>query len=124
MPSGWERSLVLAVGHPAGWLADQVPPLANAANKLSDVFKSNEDLSSGGAGSFADRSQPAAAGGVPPVTPDAFDPRSLGEKPAKRPLKTVLVHRRLHGAAARRPARARPRAEGHQGRPRRPTSAR
>jgi hypothetical protein len=91
MPSGWERSLVLAVGNPAGWLADQVPPLANAANKLSDVFKSNEDLSSGGAGSFADRSQPAAAGGVPPVTPDAFDPRSLGEKPAKRPLKTVLV---------------------------------
>jgi len=92
MPSGWERSLVLAVGNPAGWLADQVPPLANAANKLSDVFKSNDDLSSGGAGSFGDRSRPAAAGGgVQPVTPDAFDPRSLGEKPTKRPLQTVLI---------------------------------
>jgi hypothetical protein len=91
MPSGWERSLVLAVGNPAGWLADQVPPLANAANKLSDAFKSDENLSSGGAGSFADRSQPAAAGGVPPVTRDAFDPRSLGQQPARRALKTVLV---------------------------------
>jgi hypothetical protein len=91
MPSGWERSLVLAVGNPAGWLSDQVPALANAANKLSEAFKSDQNLSSGGAGSFADRSQPAAAGGVQPVTPDAFDPRSLGEKPAKRALKTVLV---------------------------------
>jgi hypothetical protein len=91
MPSGWERSLVLAVGNPAGWLADQVPPLANAASKLSNVFKSDQNLSGGGAGSFSDRSQPAAAGGVQPVTPDAFDPRSLGQTPAKRPLKTVLV---------------------------------
>ena len=92
MPSGWERSLVLAVGNPAGWLSDQVPMLANAANKLSDVFKSEPDLSSGGAGSFADRSAPANAGGVPPVTRDAFDPRALGQKPpAPRPLKTVLV---------------------------------
>ena len=39
MPSGWERSLVLAVGNPAGWLADQVPPLANAANKLSSIVR-------------------------------------------------------------------------------------
>jgi lysophospholipase L1-like esterase len=92
MPSGWERSLVLAVGHPAGWLSDQVPMLANAANKLSDVFKDDEDLSGGGAGSFSDRSAPANAGGVPPVTRDAFDPRALGQKPpAPRPLKTVLV---------------------------------
>jgi uncharacterized protein len=91
MPSGWERSLVLAVGNPAGWLADQVPPLANAANKLGKVFKSDQDLSGSGAGSFSDRSAPANAGGVPPVTRDAFDPRSLGQKPpAPRPLKTVL----------------------------------
>ena len=50
MPSGWERSIVLAVGNPAGWLADQVPPLANAASKLSNVFKSDENLTGGGAG--------------------------------------------------------------------------
>jgi lysophospholipase L1-like esterase len=92
MPSGWERSLVLAVGNPAGWLTDQVPPLANAANKLGKVFKSDQDLSGSGAGSFSDRSVPANAGGVPPVTRDAFDPRSLGQKPpAPRPLKTVLI---------------------------------
>jgi len=46
MPSGWERSLVLAVGNPAGWLTDQVPALANAANKLSEAFKSDDNLSS------------------------------------------------------------------------------
>jgi lysophospholipase L1-like esterase len=92
MPSGWERSLVLAVGHPAGWLADRLPPLANAANSLGNALKSDDDLSGGGAGSFADRGTPAAAGGVPPVTPDAFDPRALGAKPPPpRPLKTVLV---------------------------------
>jgi len=92
MPAGWERSLVLAVGHPAGWLADRLPPLANAANSLSKAFKSDDDLSGGGAGSFADRGTPASAGGVPPVTPDAFDPRALGQKPPPpQPLKTVLV---------------------------------
>src|SRR5207247_2825859 len=81
LPSGWERSLVLAVGNPAGWLADRLPPLANAANSLSKAFKSNDDLSGGGAGSFSDRGTTATAGGVAPVTPDAFDPRALGEKP-------------------------------------------
>jgi lysophospholipase L1-like esterase len=92
MPSGWERSLVLAVGNPAGWLADRLPPLANAANSLSKAFKSGDDLSGGGAGSFSDTGTRAAAGGVPPVTPDAFDPRALGEKPPpRRPLKAVLV---------------------------------
>jgi hypothetical protein len=92
MPSGWERSLVLAVGNPAAWHADQLPPLANAANSLGKALKSGDDLSGGGAGSFSDRGTPAAAGGVPPVTPDAFDPRALGEKPPPpRPLRTVLV---------------------------------
>jgi lysophospholipase L1-like esterase len=92
MPSGWERSLVLAVGNPAGWLADQIPPLADAANSLSKAFKSGDNLSGGGAGSFSDTGTRAAAGGVPPVTPDAFDPRTLGEKPPpRRPLKAVLV---------------------------------
>ena len=92
MPSGWERSLVLAVGNPAGWLADRIPPLADAANSLGKAFKSGDDLSGGGAGSFSDRGTTATAGGVAPVTPDAFDPRALGEKPPPpRPLRTVLV---------------------------------
>jgi hypothetical protein len=92
MPAGWERSLVLAVGHPAGWIADQIPVLADAANQLGKAFKGSNDLGSGGAGSFADANARAAAGGVQPVTPDAFDPRALGEKPPPpKPLKTVLV---------------------------------
>jgi uncharacterized protein len=92
MPSGWERSLVLAVGNPAGWLADRIPPLADAANSLSKALKPGEDLSGGGAGSFSDSGTRATSGGVPPVTPDAFDPRALGQKPPPpKPLKTVLV---------------------------------
>lgn len=91
MPAGWERSLVLAVGNPAGWLADRLP-LADAANTLSKALKPGDNLTGGGAGSFADTATRAAAGGVPPVTPDAFDPRTLGQKPPPpRPLKTVLV---------------------------------
>jgi lysophospholipase L1-like esterase len=92
MPAGWERSLVLAVGHPAGWITDQIPVLADAANQLGKVFKGSNDLAGGGAGSFSDSGARAAAGGVQPVTPDAFDPRTLGEKPPPpRPLKTLLV---------------------------------
>jgi lysophospholipase L1-like esterase len=92
MSAGWERTFVLAVGNPAGWLADRLP-LADAANALSKALKPGDNLSGGGAGSFADAgSRAAGAGGVAPVTPDAFDPRSLGEKPPPpRPLKTVLV---------------------------------
>jgi lysophospholipase L1-like esterase len=92
MRAGWERTLVLAVGNPAGWLADRLP-LADAASALSKALKPGDDLSGGGAGSFADAgTRAAAAGGVPPVTPDAFDPRALGEKPPPpQPLKTVLV---------------------------------
>jgi lysophospholipase L1-like esterase len=92
MPAGWERSLVLAVGHPAGWITDQIPVLADAANQLGKVFKGSNDLAGGGAGSFSDSGARAAAGGVQPVTPDAFDPHTLGEKPPPpRPLKTLLV---------------------------------
>jgi lysophospholipase L1-like esterase len=92
MPAGWERSLVLAVGNPAGWITDQIPVLANAANQLGKAFKGSNDLSGGGAGSFSDANARAAAGGVQPVTPDAFDPRALGEKPPPpKPLKSVLV---------------------------------
>jgi lysophospholipase L1-like esterase len=92
MKAGWERTLVLAVGNPAGWLADRLP-LADAANALSKALKPGDDLSGGGAGSFADAGAgTATAGGVPPVTPDAFDPRAIGQKPpAPQPLKTVLV---------------------------------
>jgi lysophospholipase L1-like esterase len=89
MRPGWERSLVLAVGHPTGWIADRLP-LADAANKLTAWLGPDDDSS--GPGGFDDTASARAAAGVPPVTPDAFDPAQLGAKPPPpRPLRKVLV---------------------------------
>jgi lysophospholipase L1-like esterase len=90
MSPGWERTLVLAVGRPAGWIADKLP-LQGLVADATKPLKTGVDLSSG-PGAFADSGTGAGAGGVAPVTPDAFDPVALGAKPPpKRPLKTVLV---------------------------------
>ena len=60
MDSGIQRSMVLAVGHPAGWLADQLP-LAAAADKLTAALSPDDDLS-GGPGGF--NSAPVGGGPV------------------------------------------------------------
>jgi hypothetical protein len=89
MSSGWERTMVLAVGEPAGWLADKLPFQKLVADATKPL-KSGDDLSSAPGG--FDETGAAATTGVPPVTPDAFDPAAIGAKPvAPRPLKTVLV---------------------------------
>jgi lysophospholipase L1-like esterase len=97
MDSGIQRSVVLAVGHPAGWLADQLP-LAAAADKLTAALSPDDDLS-GGPGGF--NSAPVGGGPVQaagtgaaaaPITTDAFDPAELGVKPRQLPaLKHLLV---------------------------------
>ena len=98
MDSGIQRSVVLAVGHPAGWLADQLP-LAAAADKLTASLSPDDDLS-GGPGGF--NSAPVGGGPVQaagegaarpaPITADAFDPAELGVKPEQLPtLKNLLV---------------------------------
>lgn len=97
MDSGLERSVVLAVGHPAGWLADQLP-LAAAADKLTAALSPDDDLS-GGPGGF--NSAPVGGGPVQaagegqaaaPITTDAFDPADLGVKPKQLPsLKNLLI---------------------------------
>lgn len=90
MASGWERTMVLAVGKPAGWVADQLP-LADLVAQATEPLKSGEDLGSG-AGGFDETGSTPAATGIPPVTPDAFDPVALGQEPAApRRLATVLV---------------------------------
>jgi hypothetical protein len=91
MSSGWERTMVLAVGEPAGWIADRLP-LQNLVADATRPLKSGDDLSSG-PGGFDENGTAAANTGVPPVTPDAFDPVALGQKavPPARPLQTVLV---------------------------------
>jgi hypothetical protein len=91
MSPGWERTMVLAVGEPAGWLADQLPFQTWVADATKPL-KSGEDLSSA-PGGFDEEGTAATGRGVPPVTADAFDPVSLGQKPVVPPrdLKTVLV---------------------------------
>jgi len=90
MAPGWERTLVLAVGHPAGALSD-VTGLDGVKDRLVAWAHPNDGLS--GPGGFE---QAANSGSsvqpVAPVTPDAFDPRQLGQPPARpRALRTVLV---------------------------------
>ena len=97
MDSGIQRTVVLAVGHPAGWLADQLP-LAAAADKLTAALSPDDDLS-GGPGGF--NSAPVGGGPVQvtgdgaaaaPITTDSFDPSELGVKPKPLPsLKNLLV---------------------------------
>jgi hypothetical protein len=74
MEPGIERTVILAVGHPAGWIADRV-----------GIHDDVHELTNGAAAA-------AAPGGVVAVTADAFDPAALGEKPAVLPkLGTLLV---------------------------------
>jgi len=88
MQAGWERSLVLLVGRPAGALSDATG-LGAVKNRLVAWAHPDDGLS--GPGGF-DESARVAGGAVAPVTPDAFDPRALGARPApRRPLRRVLA---------------------------------
>jgi lysophospholipase L1-like esterase len=86
---GFERDLLLAIGKPAGWIADRLP-----FDELSDdAFAFLEDEEVSGAGGF-DQTPRGPSGGraVPPVSPDSFDPAQLGEKPRPpRRLDKLLV---------------------------------
>jgi hypothetical protein len=91
MDPGVQRSLVLAVGRPAGWLADRLP-LADVVDDATAWLSPDDNL--GNEPGFDSRRAAAAgatAGGVPPVTQDSFDPLALGAKPKPRPLHTLLV---------------------------------
>ncbi len=90
MQPGLERTVVLAVGKPAGWVADRLP-LDEAADGALGWLSPDDELAD--EGGFA--GAPAAgtpAGGVQAVTPEAFDPEQLGAKAAPPgELETVLV---------------------------------
>lgn len=89
MSRGWQRTLVLSVGRPAGAVSD-----ATGLGALKDrlVAWAHPDDTISGPGSFEARGAGTAAGAVAPVTPDAFDARSLGAPPRPpRRLQTVLV---------------------------------
>jgi lysophospholipase L1-like esterase len=89
MNPGIGRDLVLAVGRPAGWLADRLP-LASVSHAATAWLSPDPNLS--GPGGFAKTGGTAVTGGIPPVTPDAFDPASTGtQPPPRRALHTLLV---------------------------------
>jgi lysophospholipase L1-like esterase len=83
------RAAVLAVGRPAGWIADRLPA-HHAAHFLTAWL--SPDLNLSGPGGFGETVSTTTSTGVPPVTPDAFDPAQLGAAPpARRPLHHLLV---------------------------------
>jgi lysophospholipase L1-like esterase len=89
MRSGIGRDAVLAVGKPAGWIADQLP-VRHAAHTLTAWLSPDTNLN--GPGGFTTQQVSAEVSGIPPVTPDAFDPTSIGAPaPQRRPLDTLLV---------------------------------
>ena len=89
MQPGVERSVVLAVGRPAGWVADRLP-FAEVGETLFGWISPDDDL--GKEGGFTGSGGVARDGAVPPVSPDSFDPAALGAK-VRRPgeLKRLLV---------------------------------
>lgn len=90
MSPGIGRDIVLAVGRPAAWVADQLP-FHSASHTLTAWLSPDTNLS--GAGSFQTGSnRTVATPGIPPVTPDAFEPAQLGlPAPARKHLHTLLV---------------------------------
>jgi hypothetical protein len=90
MDDGLWKTVVLAIGRPADRIGDVIP-LPELGDEATAWLSPDDDR--GGPGSFeAAAADPAEARRIPPVTPDYFDPRALGEEPPQpRELDTVLV---------------------------------
>lgn len=86
---GIGHDVVAAVGEPTEWVADRLP-LDEAQSELTSGLSPDEQLAGGG---FDQATAGAArSAGIPPVTPEAFDPAAIGaETPAKQELGTLLV---------------------------------
>jgi lysophospholipase L1-like esterase len=90
MDPGVQRDVVLAIGHPTGWVADQLP-FDEWAAKATDWIGAEDGV--GDAGGFDQTARVARGDALAPVTPDSFDAVALGAepKPPPRPLDTLLV---------------------------------
>lgn len=87
---GIGHDIVAEVGKPTEWLADRLP-LDEAQHTLTGSLSPDENLGRGGGFGVASTAG-ARSGGVPPVTPEAFDPAQIGEPPPpKQELDTLLV---------------------------------
>src|SRR5438270_7080946 len=86
---GIGRDIVLGIGRPAAWVADQLP-FHSAAHTFTAWL--SPDVSLNGPGGFTSGTAAGAARGaaatgaaaVPSVTPDAFTPSSIGAPPPPR----------------------------------------
>jgi hypothetical protein len=83
MNPGIGRDAVLAVGRPAGWVADRLP-LEHWAHSTTAWLSPDQPLDRGAA--FTAGPGTGARGGVPPVTADAF-----AHPAPRRRLRTLLV---------------------------------
>lgn len=91
MDPGVYRDIVLAIGEPAGWVADQLP-LAEIGHTLTGWLSPDTELVGA---TFEEGAASGAAGGPgagpSAVTPDWFEAAELGEPAPKQPLETLLV---------------------------------
>lgn len=92
MEPGIERDVVLLVGKPGGWVSDAFG-VHDDVKRLTASLSPDDAL--GSAGGFDDTTAPGVAqpanGGIAPVTPDAFDPAALGDKPVLVPKLAKLL---------------------------------
>jgi len=90
---GIGRDIVLAVGGPAGWVADRLP-FSELGHSVTGWLSPDPELvgagfeegSSAGGGAAG-----GAAGGPSAVTPEWFEGAALGEPAQRRPLESLLV---------------------------------
>jgi len=92
MSSGVERTVVRAVGEPAGWVGDRLP-LSDAADSMTGWLSPDDKLTGPGGFENASVTAPEPGGGAPaPITPDYFDSAAIGVKVAQLPkLRKLLV---------------------------------
>jgi hypothetical protein len=86
---GIGKDVIAAVGKPTGWIADALP-LAELQADVTDELSSEAELDEGAFDTAA--AGAAESGRVPPVTPESFDPASIGLEPeGQLPLDKLLV---------------------------------
>ncbi len=86
---GIGRDLITAVGRPTSTIADNLP-FQEVSHKLTSPLNPNQDLDNGG--EFKAGPMTTQAGRIPPITPDAFDPVEIGNRPPrKQQLESLLV---------------------------------
>ncbi len=84
---GVTKDVLTAVGKPTDAIASTLP-FQNVSNDITASLSPDKDLVAGA--EF--KNTVAGAGGIPPVTPDAFNPATIGDKPApKVPLGKLLI---------------------------------